>query len=320
MIKKIGIVLIASLLFIIPLQAKEVILGGNSIGLKLEYEGLLICSTYNVGAYNPTHNDIQKGDTLIEVNQEPVETIADFNIALNKNRNEFVQVTLLRQNKEITRNLEIIEENGKLKTGLLVKDEINGIGTLTYMDPDTMNFASLGHEVLDKDTKQMVRLHQGILYPSSVISIQKAQINRVGEKEAFIEFNHQLGTVISMNQFGVFGKSSHLMNQNRIETASQEEVELGKAMMLTVLEGEKIEEIEISISHKVKQDQPSIKSFEFTITDKEILLKTNGIIQGMSGSPIIQNGKLIGAVTHVSSSNPVNGYGLYIDWMLIQSD
>lgn len=307
-------------LFTVQLNAKDVYLGGESIGIKLKYEGLLISATYDIDAYNPTQNDIQAGDTLIEINNKRIETIHDLNAILQNYPNQTVKCTLLRDNQTIYRNLRVILDGNKIKTGLFVKDEITGIGTLTYIDPTNYTFASLGHEVVDQDTKQIIRLSEGLLYTSSVVDIHKAQTTRVGEKQALIDFDEQLGIVYKVNRFGVYGKSNQLLSTKLIETAKQEEIEQGPAVMYTVLDNENIEAIDIEIIHTYKQKEANIKSFEFKITDHEALHKTNGIVQGMSGSPIVQKNKLIGAVTHVSSSNPTNGYGIYIEWMLKESE
>ena len=203
-----------------------------------------------------------------------------------------------------------------IKTGLFLRDEILGIGTLTYIDPDTNTFGSLGHEILDQDTKQIVQFENGYLFHSSVNNIMKAQLSRVGEKQALIHFDETIGYIDKINQFGVFGKNIDSISKELIEIAYQDEIKEGNAKMFTVLENEFIEPIEITITKKYKQNKPEIKSFEFKIIDSKALEKTNGIVQGMSGSPIIQNGKLIGAVTHVMMNDPTMGYGIYIENML----
>lgn len=311
-------------LFTIQIQSKEVFLGGESIGIQLSYEGVLITATYQIDtknfSYNPSESDIQGGDTLKEIDGRKVETIADLNQLLLEKKNQTVLCTLKRNNETIYRYLKVVEENGKIMSGLFVKDEIMGIGTLTYIDPATSNYGSLGHEIIDQDTKQIIRFDKGILYTSSVKNIQKAQSSRVGEKQALIHFDESIGNIQKVSPFGVFGKSYEVLSKRMIETASQDEIIEGKAVMYTVLNEEKVEAIEIVITKIYKQKVADIKSFEFQITDESVLQKTGGIIQGMSGSPIVQNDKLIGAVTHVSAQNPISGYGIYIEWMLKEND
>ena len=318
--KRIFTFIILFVLFIVPIQAKEVYLGGDSIGIEIHYDGLLITSTYNLNvqgkSYNPINDDIKPGDTIKEIDGKKIETLEDFNQVLNLNKNESVILTLLRDKKTIYRQLKVIRENNTIKTGLFLRDEILGIGTLTYIDPDTNTFGSLGHEILDQDTKQIVQFENGYLFHSTVNNIMKAQLSRVGEKQALIRFDETIGYIDKINQFGVFGKNIDSISKQLIEIAYQDEIKEGNATMFTVLENEFIEPIEITITKKYKQNKPEIKSFEFKIIDNKALEKTNGIVQGMSGSPIIQNGKLIGAVTHVMMNDPTMGYGIYIENML----
>lgn len=318
--KRIVTFIILFVLFIVPIQAKEVYLGGDSIGIEIHYDGLLITSTYNLNyqnkSYNPINDDIQPGDTIKEIDGKKIETLEDFNQVLNQNKNDSVILTLLRDKKTIYRQLKVIRENNTIKTGLFLRDEIMGIGTLTYIDPETNTFGSLGHEILDQDTKQIVQFENGYLFHSSVNNIMKAQLSRVGEKQALIHFDETIGYIDKINQFGVFGKNIESIKKDLFEIGYQDEINEGKAVMYTVLENELIEPIEITITKKYKQNKPDIKSFEFKIIDSNALEKTNGIVQGMSGSPIIQNGKLIGAVTHVMMNDPKMGYGIYIENML----
>lgn len=322
--KKILILPLLYLLFPIQILSKEVYLGGESIGIQIQYEGLLITSTYPIQQdtinIDPKNQDIQSGDTLLEINGNTIETLQDFTTTIKQYPNQKVEITLKRNHDIIYRMLEIIHQEGNYKTGLLLKDEITGIGTLTYIDPITKNSASLGHEILDQDTQKPISLSDGTIFGSSVNQIKKAQISRVGEKQAIILFNENLGNIHKINQFGIYGKNYPIKNNLLIETALQDEIVLEKATMYTVLENQNVESIDIKITKKQIQRKPEIKSFEFEIIDQDVLEKTNGIIQGMSGSPIVQNGKLIGAVTHVSSKSPKKGYALYIEWMLNESD
>lgn len=318
--KRIITFIILLVLFIVPIQAKEVYLGGDSIGIEIHYEGLLITSSYNMNIqgknYNPINDDIKPGDTIKEIDGQKIETLEDFNRVLNQNKNDSVILTLLRDKNTIYRQLKVIRENNTIKTGLFLRDEIMGIGTLTYIDPETNTFGSLGHEILDQDTKQIVKFENGFLFHSSVNNIMKAQLSRVGEKQALIHFDETIGHIDKINQFGVFGKNIDIISKELIEIGYQDEIKESKATMYTVLNNDTIEPIEIIITKKYKQNKPDIKSFEFKIIDSVALEKTNGIVQGMSGSPIIQNGKLIGAVTHVMMNDPTMGYGIYIENML----
>ncbi|MGN1344260.1 MAG: SpoIVB peptidase S55 domain-containing protein, partial [Traorella sp.] len=236
--KKILILPLLYLLFPIQILSKEVYLGGESIGIQIQYEGLLITSTYPIQQdtinIDPKNQDIQSGDTLLEINGNTIETLQDFTTTIKQYPNQKVEITLKRNHDIIYRMLEIIHQEGNYKTGLLLKDEITGIGTLTYIDPITKNSASLGHEILDQDTQKPISLSDGTIFGSSVNQIKKAQISRVGEKQAIILFNENLGNIHKINQFGIYGKNYPIKNNLLIETALQDEIVLEKATMYTV--------------------------------------------------------------------------------------
>lgn len=306
-----------------PVYADEVILGGDSVGIMMEYDGVLISGTYNVKheniVYNPINDDIQKGDLIQAVNGKPIRSIEELSQAIYGVNESSVTLTLMRNSQLIERELDIYYVNSQIRSGLFVKDEILGIGTLTFIDPLTKRFAALGHEIIDSDTKKMVPLNQGAIYGSLVVGLRKSANNSAGEKQAEINFAEVFGRIHKNTVFGIYGNVHQLEDSDLIETASQSEITLGKAQMYTVLQGDQVEAIDIEIISINKQNQPSIKSFEFRIVDEACLSKTNGIIQGMSGSPIVQNNKLIGAVTHVILNKPHNGYGVFIEWMLLEN-
>lgn len=283
--KKIALLSLLFLLFPISIHAKEVILGGDSIGIQLEIEGILIIQTYQVihdqGQYNPIESDIMSGDRILEVNNQKVETLADLTEMIAMYPNQKVTLLLNRNGELIERSLQVYRINHQIKTGLLVKDEALGIGTLTFIDPITHQFASLGHEVLDSSTKKILKINQGTLYTSQVLGIKKALIHQAGEKEAVINFKDSLGHITENTIFGVNGYLEKIIQAPLIETATQNEVELGEATMYTVLNDKAIEAISIEITQKYPQSERQIKSFEFIVTDKKCLDAANGIVQGM---------------------------------------
>lgn len=311
------------LLFPLSIQAKDVILGGDSIGLQLDIEGLMITQTYTIndeiGQYNPIEDDIQAGDLILKVNETTITSLDDFSRSISSFDHQQVILTLNREGKIIHRQLKVLTVNGQLKTGLFLKEEALGIGTLTFIDPKTMEFGTLGHEVNDESTKKILKIDNGTMYSSQVLSIRKALLHQAGEKQAQINFKEPLGTIHKNTPFGVYGKFNQAVNAPMIETATQDEIQLDEALMYTVLDNHTIDALTIMIT-KNHQEEPQIKSFEFIVTDKKCLNVANGIVQGMSGSPIVQNGKLIGAVTHVSSAEPKIGYGVYIEWMIQESE
>ena len=187
---------------------------------------------------------------------------------------------------------------------------------MTFYNPETHSYGALGHAMSDSKLDSESLLQEGSIYESNVTSIKKATSQSSGNKIADIS-NVEIGSINSHSQFGIYGTYNYdISNREMMETATIEETKLGKAYFLTVLEGNEIVKCEIEITKLNSQDTVKEKGIEFTVTDKEVIEKANGIVQGMSGSPIIQNNKIVGCVTHVSGNNPMTGYGLYIDWML----
>ena len=322
MYKKILLTLILLLGQSLNLCAKDVYVGGESIGIKVTYEGVLITGTYDIEEdgeiYNPQVEDLRKEDIIVAVDGVPIKSVKELSLRLAQCE-QMADVTIIRDNNRINRNLKIFMINSQLKTGLFVKDELLGIGTLTYIDPENKTFAALGHEIIDSDTKKVVTSPYGNIYRSKVVSINKAKTNKPGEKNAKIDFDSSIGVIKAVNQFGTFGTIQDIPQLQLIPTASMNEIELGEAEMLTVLENDTVETIKIVITNIHLQDTPENKGIEFEVIDKRALQLSNGIVQGMSGSPIIQNGHLIGAVTHVATNKPSIGYGLFIEWMLAES-
>ena len=311
-------------MFFAPLiDAKEVYLGGNSIGIEVINEGLLISGTYDVRdkgkIYNPSVNDdIKKGDILVKVENTKVNTLNEFIDVIKNNSNEYINVSLYRNNSLIGRKLKLIkDDDGSIKTGIYVKDNLLGIGTITYYDPSNTAYGALGHKMSDSNSDE--RLVTGNIYSSNVKKINKSKNGNPGEKIASINKNDLLGDIQVNNDYGIYGEYVNVVKDELIETASIEEVKEGRAYIYTVINNNIVEPFEIEITNVKKQNSKDIKGITFKVTDKRLLDITNGVVAGMSGSPIVQDGKLIGAVTHVVVDNVKYGYGIFIDWMLLES-
>jgi stage IV sporulation protein B len=311
-------------MFFAPLiDAKEVYLGGNSIGIEVINEGLLISGTYDVRdkgkIYNPSVNDdIKKGDILVKVEDTKVNTLNEFIDVIKNNSNEYINVSLYRNNSLIGRKLKLIkDDDGSIKTGIYVKDNLLGIGTITYYDPSNTAYGALGHKMSDSNSDE--RLVTGNIYSSNVKKINKSKNGNPGEKIASINKNDLLGDIQVNNDYGIYGEYVNVVKDELIETASIEEVKEGRAYIYTVINNNIVEPFEIEITNIKKQNSKDIKGITFKVTDKRLLDITNGVVAGMSGSPIVQDGKLIGAVTHVVVDNVKYGYGIFIDWMLLES-
>lgn len=323
--KLFNIILILLFIIFAPLSivfGKEVYIGGENIGIELDFKGVLITGTYDIkvnnSIYNPSQNDIKKGDFIVEFDNNEINSSKDIISYINKlDGSKEISLTLLRDNRQIIRDLYVVNINNTWKTGLMVKDHILGIGTVTYYDPINKTYAALGHEISDSSTGKNIKIEGGSIYDSSVTGITKSSNGKPGEKIATIDKENILGNIIDNTKYGIYGETTSFPNKPiTIQTATIDEVELGKAEIWTVIKGNVKKKYEIEITNLKKQDKKDIKGITFKITDEELLNSTNGVIQGMSGSPIVQNNKLIGAITHVIVSDVTTGYGIYIDWMI----
>lgn len=306
-------------------NAEELIPGGESVGIVLQYQGVIISGGYDITVdevtYNPLSDGFQKGDLIVAVNNVKVDSILTLSKQLRQflSKHQSITLSIIRNNKEIEHEIavEYDESTNKFSTGLYVKDTLSGVGTLTYYNPKTHSFATLGHAMNAVELSDQGLLQHGNIYSSQVTGVKKAKNLEAGQKIAQIEEN-EIGEISEHTNLGIYGimDNNEIVSKETMETAEMDEIELGNAYFLTVINGNKIEKCNIEIKHLEKQSNIAEKGITFEITDEKIIKKTNGIIQGMSGSPIIQNNKIIGCVTHVSSKNPKLGYGLYIEWML----
>ncbi len=302
-----------------PAKVQDIIPSGENIVFEIKPEGLIITGTYKVNSNNTTYDpsldsDIQKGDIILKVDDHSISSTKDFLKALNKEKESYSVNLLIKRNEaKIKRKLEINNVNGTPKTGLFVKERVLGVGTLTFIDTDNHIYGALGHEVIDNTSNQLIDVESGTIYEESVINISKGYNGNPGEKHSTTNLNLKLGDIESNTQFGIFGNiKSYKPTSYITKIGGRNDIKLGKASILTCINGNKVEEFDIEITSLKKQD---LKGITFRITDKRLLDKSGGIYSGMSGSPIIQNGKLVGAVTHVIVNNISTGYGIYIEDM-----
>lgn len=298
--------------------SNEVILGGSTIGINIESD-VMVIGFYKIGGkYHKS--DLVEGDIIIKVEDDEIHTINDLSTSLEKYvEQEEITITYLRGNKENTTLLSLYFEDGMYKTGLYVKDGVTGIGTLTFIDPATNTYGALGHEVLESTTSKIVEVRSGSIFENSITSIDSSANGDPGSKNAKFYYNNIYGDIDKNTKYGIYGTyTKEYDDTSLIEVADSSEVKIGPAVIYTVLEDEKVEKFEIEIT-KINENS-EIKNISFEITDQELLDKTGGVVQGMSGSPIVQNDKLIGAVTHVVTDNVTTGYGLFITTMLEESE
>ena len=305
----------------------EVYPGGISIGVKINNKGALVVGYSDISTYDGLSESpgkiagIELGDIIEEVNGENIETCSDLISKVKSCRNDELTVKILRGNSEITKKVPLIKEDNEYKIGLWVRDSTAGIGTLTFYDKDSKTFGALGHPITDGDTNVSFYIKSGTLLRSSILSIKKGERGNPGEiKGLFINENESIGTIEKNTSSGIYGDGlTELINPNfnkAMTVAYRDEIKEGHAQIITTVEDDGAKAYDIEILKLLPQDEPGSKSMIIKIVDPVLLEKTGGIVQGMSGSPIIQNGKIIGAVTHVLINKPDVGYGIYIEWML----
>lgn len=297
-----------------------IIASGENIGIKLDSKGVIVVGTYEVNGKNPAFNaDIKVGDIIEKINDNDIKNIDDMISELNSARNSDINITYKRGSDIKKTTLDIDRNGDNVKTGLYVKDSITGIGTLTYIDPNTKIFGALGHEIIENSTKKILDINSGTIFPSTVTGIVKAEDGNPGEKNATFDLSKTDGNILENTNKGIFGNYISEINDDKLyKVVDYKDVNLGKAKIKTVLSGNNIGEYDINIISVTNSDK--IKNIIFEITDKELVDKTNGIIQGMSGSPIIQGDNIVGAVTHVVIDNPLKGYGILITNMLEEGE
>lgn len=309
----------------------DVIAGGNVVGFSLNSSGVIAIGSSSVTTENGNINtldkaDIKSGDIILEIAGEKVYRITDIEKIINKEENagKTLDVKIRRKDEEKVVKVQPVKElqSQKYKLGLWIKDDISGVGTLTYVRKDNNRFGALGHAISDSDSKQPFEISSGDMYKCTVIGFNKAVKGKPGEiKALFIQGSNSLGKVDKNNKYGVFGeydekKLSKLNTESVLKAGGRLMVKPGKAKIRVSLDNEKPKDYDIEIIKTNYQNMSSDKSMVIRVTDKELLKKTGGIIQGMSGSPIIQNEKIVGAVTHVFVSDPTKGFGVYLDWMI----
>lgn len=302
-------------------EDNKVFLGGIPIGINAKSEQLIVSEIFNVttkdGSYSPAlQSGILKGDIIMGVNAKKISDISEFNDIVNKAESEVILTVKRGENlfDVIVNPAFDIAQNAK-KIGLLVKNEINGIGTLTFMNKNNY-YGALGHMIMDGFGNGGI-YSSGTVYKCSVTGFQRATENEAGELRGRIDYSASVGTINKNIFCGIYGEiNENALNLPEIELGRRDTVKSGKAQIYTTINGELPQFYDIEIIKAIKQKEPSDKGLVIRVTDKELKKTTGGILQGMSGSPIIQNGKLVGAVTHVFTTDSTKGYGIYIDWML----
>ena len=305
--------------------------GGAAIGLVLKTDGVLVVGSSPIstpnGEYDALLNsDLKVGDTILKIEDQTVDGVSSISEIINKdeNKNKELSVVLKRNNRELTTRLKpCYDVKGETyKLGVWVRDDATGVGTLTYVDGSN-RFGALGHPICDSDTKSQIDLKSGKVYNCSILGYEKGVSGNPGELHGlFMQGKNEQGVVEKNNSYGIFGnlKEDNILVESckEMEIGGRLSVKPGKAQIRCCLDGTKIETFDIEIIKTNYQSYSNDKSMVIRVVDDDLIARTGGIVQGMSGSPIIQNGKIVGAVTHVFINDPTKGFGVYLDWMLNQ--
>ena len=308
-----------------PVVSHDVLLGGRPLGISLNLDGLMITAKRAVitdeGTASPMDDsDVTFGDILKSVNGVDVES-SDRIAEILESSDGSAVLEISRGGASRTFRVQAVRDalTSKYKLGLLLQEKIDGIGTLTFIDPMTARFGCLGHPIAVTENVPVDAVY-GMAYPAYITGSVKGTTGKAGELEgAFSRADAPIAVIDSNNKFGNFGYyTGDTDGLTEIAVASREEVRPGKAQIYSTVIGNEPEWYDIEIIKVEKQDSPDDKSMVIRVTDKGLISMTGGIVQGMSGSPIVQDDKLVGAVTHVFTSDPTKGYGIFIDWMLTQ--
>ena len=312
------------------LPRTKVIPVGSIAGVKLYTSGILVVGMSEIeGVDNKKHrpyenSGIEEGDTIIAIDDEKISTTQDLITTVNKSNGKDLSIKYVHDNETAVCSITPVQTSSKeYKLGLWVRDSAAGVGTVTFYDSSTKSFGALGHGITDIDTEELINIETGEFVTTRILNIAKGESGNPGKIQGTIENQKNIGSIYKNTKFGIYGKVEDLSAINidyskEMEVALREEIKEGKAKILCDLDGNGPKEYEIEIEKIYLENNYDNKSMKIKVTDENLLNKTGGIIQGMSGSPVIQNGKFIGAVTHVLVNNPKEGYAVFGDIMIKQ--
>lgn len=304
---------------------------GNIAGVKLYTNGVLVVGMseiegYDNKKYKPYENKgIKEGDTIVKIDEKLINSTEDLIETVNNSQGRDIKVQYIHQEETKECSISPVKtSNSQYKLGLWVRDSAAGVGTVSFYEPTSKTFGALGHGITDIDTNELINIASGEFVTTRILNITKGESGNPGKIQGTVENQTNIGKIYKNSKFGIYGKVDNLSSLNidmskEMEVALREEIKTGKARILCSLDNQQPQEYEIEIEKINKENNYDNKSMQIKITDQKLLEKTGGIIQGMSGSPVIQNGKFVGAVTHVLVNDPTKGYAVFGDIMLKQS-
>lgn len=312
---------------------KYVLPCGVPFGAKIYTDGIIVVdnpkkqNAKDFIGIGKSKNDaaLQKGDVILKANNRDIKSTDEFENIIKNSNGEDIVLTVIRKEKETTITLKPTkssENESDYSAGVWVRDSSAGIGTMTFFDPSTKMFAGLGHGICDIDTGNMLSVFKGTVDKVTILDLQKSEPGTPGEIHGYFTGDNPIGEIYSNGETGIYGKlyCDAQTNIEPVEIAAKQDVKVGKAQIITTTEGNNPHFYDINIDSVNYNVNSPTKNIKLTITDPELLEKTGGIVQGMSGSPIIQNEALVGAVTHVLVNNPSKGYGIFAETMLTNSN
>lgn len=303
---------------------------GNIAGVKLYTSGILVVGMSEIeGVDNKKHkpyenSGIEEGDSIISIDNTKISTTQDLIDTVNASSGKDLAIEYVHNNATATCSITPVQtSNNEYKLGLWVRDSAAGVGTVTFYDSSTKGFGALGHGITDIDTEELINIESGEFITTQILNIKKGENGYPGRIQGTIDNQTNIGSIYKNTKFGIYGKVSNpsalrLDSSKEMEVALREEIKEGPATILCNLDGTSPREYNIQIERIFRENNYDNKSMKIKVTDENLLNKTGGIIQGMSGSPVIQNGKFVGAVTHVLVNNPKEGYAVFGDIMLKQ--
>ena len=307
--------------------ARTVIPLGKAVGIKLFSDGVLVVGispveTEEGACYPGRDSGLKAGDLITHVNGEEVDTIEEIQQLIAQQDGEPLAIQAVRDERQLQLTAAPVENSqGVYQLGIWLRDSMAGIGTMTFYDPDSGIFAALGHGINDVDTATLMPLESGSIMPATVSDVKKGVSGQPGELHGDFDLTRDLGTLYANTSRGIFGRLSQqelTAGLEPVEVACRDEVKEGDAVILSNIRGDEVEQFDVHIT-RVDKTGDGTRSLMVQVTDPELIAATGGIVQGMSGSPILQNGKLVGAVTHVLINDPARGYGILAEDMLAQT-
>lgn len=316
--KKIIWFLILLLPFYVFAYSDYIISGGDTLGIEVNGKGLVVVGFYDVDG-SKINRFLQVGDRILEVNDITINSLDDMNKLIKDNViGDSVKITFMRENLEIEKKLKLVYENGNYKTGLYIKENVLGIGTLTYIDPKTKVYGVLGHSLNLSQTNDKFIISSGLTYEAYVTSFHRSINGKPGSKNASLNKENIFGTIVNNTDYGIFGIADEIIDRDLLKVGTIDDIKVGDAFIRTTDMNNNIEDYKIKI---LEIDKDNInRNIYFQVVDKELINMSGGIVQGMSGSPIIQDNMIIGAVTRVLVDDVSRGYGISIITMLEEGD